>query len=159
MHLGRNTTYEWLLSQPVSALSSFNAVIDGVFKKKPFYDGGIIFHLKTILRMLYILLQVKKGLIEIIVKFRAEKILCTHLPCTKCPFQENKISCRKTIAMFIWKWKGSFQVHTLISEKSIPRCIFLLCGARRHQKSQQRIDKTVYQKFHFLQPLNYTHVN
>ena len=36
MYLGRNTTYEWLLSQPVSALSSFNAVIDGVFKKNRF---------------------------------------------------------------------------------------------------------------------------
>ena len=34
MHSGRNTTYQWLLSQPVSVLSRFNAVSDGVFKIK-----------------------------------------------------------------------------------------------------------------------------
>ena len=51
---------------------------------------------------------------KIIVKFRAEKILCPFLSCNKCSFEENKISCRKTIAMFIWKWNRSFEGHTLV---------------------------------------------
>ena len=46
--------------------------------------------------MLYILLHVKVGWIKIIVKFRAEKILCTLLPCTKCPFEGNIISEKKS---------------------------------------------------------------
>ena len=66
----------------------------------------------------------KVGWIQIIVKFRAEKILCTLLPCTKCPFEGN-----------------------MISERKIQWCTFVHCGARRHQKCQENINKIAYQTF------------
>ena len=68
----------------------------------------------------------KVGWIQIIVKFRAEKILCTLLPCTKCPFEGN-----------------------MISERKIQWCTFLHCGARRHQKCQYNVNKIAYQTFQF----------
>ena len=56
----------------------------------------IIFHLKRIATEKNVLLQVK-GLIQIMVKFRAKKILCTLPSPTKHPFKGHKISCTKTI--------------------------------------------------------------
>ena len=40
----------------------------------------------------------KKSLIEVVVKFKAEKILCTFLSCTKHLFEGHKISCTKSIS-------------------------------------------------------------
>ena len=45
-------------------------------------NGKIIFHLESTLERLCYLLQVK-DLMQIIVKFRAEKIVCTFLSFTK----------------------------------------------------------------------------
>ena len=47
----------------------------------------------------------------------------------------------------------------MISEKSITGSMFLHCGTRVHQKSQQSIQKISYQNFQFVQPLNYLHVD
>ena len=89
-------TYKCFLSQPVSVLSSFKCSQWCCVSKKVFYDGEIIFHLKGILKMLRYY-KWKKGLIQIIVKFWAEKPLYTFLSCTKHPFEGHKISCTKTI--------------------------------------------------------------
>ena len=51
------------------------------------------------------------------------------------------------------------QFDSWFPKRSMPRCTFLHCGARRHQNSQQDINKIVYEKFQFFHPLNYTHVN
>ena len=58
-----------------------NTVNDDVFKRKSLFNGETMFHsaLKRILKSCVILLLEVKDLIQIIVKFRAEKILCTFL--------------------------------------------------------------------------------
>ena len=48
-----------------------------------------------------VLLEVK-GLIQIIVQFKAERILCTLLSPTKYPFEGHEISVMKPIVL-IWK--------------------------------------------------------
>ena len=107
----------------------FNAVNDCAFKRKCFMMENISF---------------KKDTEKVIVKFKAEAVLCLFLSSNKHPFEGHKISCTKTIScILIWEWKGSFQVHGLfmISKKSIMRCTFLYYVALIHAK-----------KFNFFNP-------
>ena len=70
-----------------------NAVSDGVFKEDFLWRNNISFKKDT---EKIVLLQVK-GLIQIIVKLRAEKSLCTFLSSTKHPFEEHGMLRIKTI--------------------------------------------------------------
>ena len=47
----------------------------------------------------------KKDLIQIIVKFRAEKLSCMFLSCTKYPFKGRKILCTKAVSYAYLKMK------------------------------------------------------
>ena len=77
-HLGRNITYECLLGQPVSVLSRKNTSFKKDTEK--------------------VVLLLVKDLIQIIVKFRAKKLLCMFLSCTKYPIEGHKILCMKTVS-------------------------------------------------------------
>ena len=104
-----NVTYEYLLSQPMF-YRFLNAVSDGVFKKKIFltlwWRKNISFNKDT---EKVVLLLWKKGLIQLIAMFRAEKLVSTLLSCTKYPFKGHKILCTKTISY------AHFKMERLIS--------------------------------------------
>ena len=99
MHLGRKFTYERLMSQFSQSVfyQILNAVNDDMLNSKKMFNGEIIFHFKKDTRKV-VLLQVK-GLIQITVKFRAEKNLRTFLVLsyTKHLFEGHEMSCTKTI--------------------------------------------------------------
>ena len=86
-------------------------------------------------------------MIQIIIKFRAEKILSTFLSYIKPPFEGRKISCTETISYAHLKMESKahfrYTIWFMISEKSITRCTFLHCGAHMHQKFQQGIKKKI----------------
>ena len=115
MHLRRNITYECLLSQPVSALSSFKSSqsVMVCFKENLLWWRNNISGLKDFCACFY----------------HAPKILSRG---TKHPGW-------KRLATLNWKWKGSFQVYTQFRswflKKSITICTFLKCGARMHTKN------------------------
>ena len=85
MNLGRNITYESLLSQSVSDRTSFKCQLWCVWKKK--FNGEIIFHCR---KWKIVLLQVK-DLIKVSVKLWDEKIFCTFVSCTRHPFEGHNI--------------------------------------------------------------------
>ena len=89
-----------------------------------------------------ILLLEVKGLIQIIVKFKAERTLCTFLS-LKIPFRGMKL--RKQLCSFENGRLISFSYTTwfMISDKNIARCMFIHRGAYMHQKSQQDIQKFI----------------
>ena len=115
MHLRRNITHKCLLSQPVSALSSFKSSqsVMVCFKENLLWWRNNISGLKDFCACFY----------------HAPKILSRG---TKHPGW-------KRLATLNWKWKGSFQVYTQFRswflKKSITRCTFLKCGARMHTKN------------------------
>ena len=113
--------------------------VSGVFKEND--NGEIMFHLKRILRRL----SQAKGLMQVIVKFRAEIILCTFLSSTKIPFcrVRNIVHQNDWIVLLLkgtnWKFIFSWRkinwyvlqitkarlrntIWFIISEKSITRC-------------------------------------
>ena len=102
-----------------------------------------------------------KGLIQIIVKLTAQKILCSFLRWTKHSFEGHKISCIKTISYAYLKMKrlitGTTRFWFMIYEKSVTRCTFLHCGAGMHQKSEQST-KNYARNIAFLSAL-YFHLN
>ena len=67
MHLGR------IISQSV-LYEVLNAVSDDVFKRKCLFNGEILLHSAFNKDTEKVVLLEKKGLIQIIVKFRAEKV-------------------------------------------------------------------------------------
>ena len=83
MHLGRNITHEYFQSQSVSVLSSFKCRSMMIVLKKRWRNSNS-FKKET---EKIVLLQVK-DLIQIILKFRTEKYLCTFL-------SSNTILCTK----------------------------------------------------------------
>ena len=101
MHFGRNITYESLLSQSVSQsvfIQVLNAFSDGVFKRNVLWRNKILFKKDT--EMVVLLLQVK-DLIQIIVTFSVEKVMCTFLLCTRQPFERHKILCGENYIVLI----------------------------------------------------------
>ena len=86
--------------------------VSGVFKEND--NGEIMFHLKRILKRL----SQAKGLMQVIVKFRAEIILCTFLSSTKIPFcrvrnivHQNDwivLLLKETNWKFIFSWRKRF---------------------------------------------------
>ena len=102
---------------------------------------SIIFHLKRILKRLCYYKR-KKGLMQIIVNFRTERLLPTFLSCTKHTW--------KWLVVLIWKCKGSFQVHVSVHEfwkKVSLDAHFFHCGACMHQKSEQSLLESCASKF------------
>ena len=96
MHLGRNITHEYFQSQSVSVLSSFKCRSMMIVLKKTWRNSNS-FKKET---EKIVLLQVK-DLIQIILKFRTEKYLCTFL-------SSNTILCTKYCVAgtrFGWCWK------------------------------------------------------
>ena len=104
-----------------------------------------------------------KVLMQIIVKFRAKKILCTFLSCTKHQFEGTKYRARKQLYSSTLKRNklkvcmslkdnklvcfANSQAHFkyttwfMISEKYITRCMFLYRGTPMNQRSQQDMQK------------------
>ena len=90
-----------------------------------------------------VLLEVK-ALIQIIVKFKAEKILCTFLS-PSILLRGMKYRLQKQLCSFENERLISFsyKIWLMISEKNITRCTFLHRGVCMHQKSQQCIPKII----------------
>ena len=88
-----------------------------------------------------VLLEVK-GLIQIIVTFRAEKALCTFLS-PNILLRGIKYWLRKQLCSFENERLilFSYTIWFMISEKNITRCLFLHRGACMHQKSQRGMQK------------------
>ena len=82
-----------------------------------------------------VLLEVK-ALIQIIVKFKAEKILCTFLS-PSILLRGMKYRLQKQLCSFENERLISFsyKIWLMISEKNITRCTFLHRGVCMHQKS------------------------
>ena len=146
MHLRINITHKCLQSQSVSVLSSFKCrSVMVVFKKT--WRNNISFKKET---EKIVLLQVK-GLIQIIVKFRTEKYLCTFLSSNtnillvgthqlnivhqilcSSTLKRNElkvyISLKESKLACFTNSYGSLQVHDLVrAEKSIRGYMFLHC--------------------------------
>ena len=70
----------------------------------------------------------KVGWIQIIVKFRAEKNLCTLLQCTKCPFEGNMISEKKNPVVRICSlWRSQApKVSRKHKQNCVPKIPILL---------------------------------
>ena len=98
-------------------------------------------HFKRILEKV-VLLEVK-GLTQVIVKFRAEKVLCTFLS-PNILLRGIKYWLQKQLCSFEYE-KGSFHSATQFGswflKKKITKCLFLHCGACMHQKSQRSMQK------------------
>ena len=145
MHLGRNVTYEGLLSQSVF-YQVLNVVNDRMFKRK------------CLLEKWYLILKGhwKYDVItseRLDIKLRAEKTLCTFLSYTKHPSEWYEISCMNTVVYQYYKktyWKCLFlrrkmNCHVLRIAKAhfnyprfdIIRCRFRYYGARKYTMKSQ----------------------
>ena len=80
------------MSQPLF-YPVLNVVSDGVFKENVQWKNNISFKNDT--EKIVLILQMK-DLMQIFLKFRAEKILCRFLLSTKHPFEGHEILCTKT---------------------------------------------------------------
>ena len=129
-----------------------NAVGDDVFQRKCLFNGEIMLHSAFNKDTEKVVLLEVKGLIQIIVKFRAEKILRMFLS-PNILLRDMKYRLWKQFCSFENERLISFSciIWVMISKKNITRCTFLHRGACVHQKSQQGIKK-------FFQPLNYLYV-
>ena len=82
MHLGRNISYECLVNQSVLHQVKMKLVM--VYLKEN--NREIKFHLKKGTEKVVLL----QGLIEIIVKFRAENFFYAYISCTKHSFEGHE---------------------------------------------------------------------
>ena len=115
-----------------------------------------------------VLLLVKKGLIQIIVKFKGENSLITFLSCPKRTFEGKWCEkwcmkyCARKMMEFIWKWKAYFRntIGFMISEKSIKTCMSFHRGVQVCTENLNKAyNEIVHQNFKYFQPLNNRHVN